>query len=219
MPNWCVTTISFRGGKDPVCLLDKKIREWTDREYLKSDFGKPWLGNICIGSGITKPEEINDPSGYRCRGSVIWTEKPSEEELIVQTETAWTPMVRMWDAVLDKLGMKEDVRIVYTAEEPGMEVYCTNDPDVAGTYVYDICLAGEDAGRFGPLFDCTEEECQSPEVFITDYEVSPKYHRGLMKKAKKKFPEIQTLEDLPITEGGSYISVHEYHFVPIGNLE
>ena len=52
------------------------------------------------------------------------------------TDTAWCPMIEMWQRVVDKHLPGAD--IIFSAEEPGCGVYVTNDYDYDGKYVIDI---------------------------------------------------------------------------------
>jgi hypothetical protein len=52
MPNWCSTDVYIHAKPEELKMLDKKITEWTSKNYCENGFGHKWLGNVCLGSGI-----------------------------------------------------------------------------------------------------------------------------------------------------------------------
>ena len=56
----------------------------------------------------------------------------ADNQLHITTETAWDPMLKMWQKVVDKY--LPGAEIIYAAEEPGMCLYVTNDPTFDGHY-------------------------------------------------------------------------------------
>lgn len=139
MPNWCFTNITMAGQREKVQFLYDKIEEWTSKDYAQNEFGNSWLGNIALGSGIATEEDIDKRDAPRCRGAIINLEielnNIQDAYLTVQTETAWNPMMKMWSMINEQYDL--NLNIVYSAEEPGCELYLTNDPDIAGTYIID----------------------------------------------------------------------------------
>ena len=132
MPNWCFTTVTINHEDgEQLKKLSDLIDEWTSREYKPSDFGLPWLGNVIGNSGIC-PDEAEWP---RCRGRIDYS-AVQDGQLIIETETAWMPMMKMWKMVCDRY--LPDAEIIYRAEECGQELYVSNDPVDRGTYVFDI---------------------------------------------------------------------------------
>lgn len=132
MPNWCYTqiTISHDDQKE-IDKLYNLIEEWTSKNYKQSDFGNYWLGNIVGNSGI---DTWDGDFKIRCRGRLFDLNK-SEKELYIATETAWTPMLRMWLKILEKYS--PDAQLIYTAEEPGCCIYVTNNLDLKDKYIID----------------------------------------------------------------------------------
>ena len=58
-----------------------------------------------------------------------------EDQLTIETETAWSPMLSIWTKLIDTY--IPDARLFYTAEEPGCGIYYTNDYDYVDKYVID----------------------------------------------------------------------------------
>lgn len=139
MPNWCSTDITITGGKKQVEFLHNKIEEWTSKNAVENGFGKYWLGNILINSGVISAEQLDKVPHPRCRGSLGFSDLNTDTEpaeLYIQTETAWSPMLQMWVEVLKKYNL--DLEIIYTATECGCELYLTNDPCLSDKYVIDV---------------------------------------------------------------------------------
>ena len=150
MPNWCYTQMIFHGEKEEIDDLHNKIEEWTSKNYQENDFGPTWLGNVLHGAGLGHRIDSGGDQ-LRCRGDITYfgdveTFKDSNEATFnLDTETAWCPMVLMWNEIIDTLGYKT-VGFSYCAEEPGCEIYDIYDPygewDVQ--YRMDMYLGGQD---------------------------------------------------------------------------
>lgn len=143
MPNWCYTEITINcKNADEAMMLHDKIREWTSFNYCYNRFGERWLGNIVGNSGIdnkTDGKEVfirceDSEFSVRCRGSLIHLECPEGgKTLRIDTSTAWSPMLQMWEKICEKY--LTEYEILYTADEPGMELFFTNDPNMDGLYI------------------------------------------------------------------------------------
>lgn len=141
MPNWCYTNITFNGSKKNVEWLNSKLKEWTSKNGMDNGFGLDWLGNIVINSGLANAEDIDNATHPACRGRLIYvdintSQNSDQAQLIVDTETAWSPMLQMWVKLNEKYNL--DLEIIYSAEECGCELYCTNDPCEANKYRIDV---------------------------------------------------------------------------------
>lgn len=123
MPNWCYTGINIKcSSEEEAEYLYKKIQKWTSVNYCCNDFGLNWLGNIVGNSGVGKIKDGR--SSVDCRGELIYLDL-NDNEVIVETETAWKPMLQMWKRICDKY-LVEGYGIEYSAEEPGLGLYVTN---------------------------------------------------------------------------------------------
>ena len=138
MPNWCMTTMTIHPASETKPFskeMLEKLETAIDTNYLGDDpwtFHESWLGNLLCATGMT-PEEVTN-GGIRCRGRVAYCET-SEEEIYLQVETAWCPQLGAVKKFLDHFGAEAE--IIYSAEEPGTEVYYTNDPDEEGSFIFD----------------------------------------------------------------------------------
>lgn len=128
MPNWCFTNISLNcNNKRDANDVYQTIEHWLSYKGKHNDWGKNWLGNILINSGLYAADDIDRKEHPNCRGCVTYIEC-YEEQVIIQTETAWVPMLQMWKEVCDKIFPGKDIEIIYSAEEPGCGVFWSNDP-------------------------------------------------------------------------------------------
>ena len=135
MPNWCYTQITINNeNKEELKHFENLLNDWTSHNYMENGFGLNWLGNIVGNSGIGTVSESKD-TDISCRGSLIYMENFGDQ-LVIDTETAWAPKLRMWIMLLDKY--LPDAELIYQAEECGMALYLTNDPALVGKYGLEI---------------------------------------------------------------------------------
>lgn len=142
MPNWCDTeiTINCKTKEDATEIFDT-FSEWSNSDLCKDNgFGQQWLCRFLIQAGITTYDEI-DRCGIRCRGSIV-DYYQADEIIRIFTETAWCPMLKMWQAIIDKHFSGVVEGILYVAREPGFGVFCTNDEDWVDEYAIDCPDAG-----------------------------------------------------------------------------
>lgn len=145
MPNWCYTNYTFYGEPEEVRLLHDKITEWTSNPAKQTDFGDFWLGNVLCGAGLEGKIDLpEEKGGLRCRGSISYLgdlEEYSDNESVfnMNVETAWEPMAKMWQAVIEALELKS-VKFVFTAEEPGLDLYQIYNPDETDLVDYEYYI-------------------------------------------------------------------------------
>ena len=73
------------------------------------------------------------------RGAREWVEDAyilSPYEVRVATSSKWVPCPNTWEDIAETFD--EDVIVYYEAEEPGCEIYASNDPDFIGHFIIDI---------------------------------------------------------------------------------
>lgn len=133
MPNWCLNRINIICKDNEVLTeLKNKIEFWTSFNYCENGFGLDWLGNIVGNSGLDNNE--NGDFSIRCRGRIIYLEQ-FNNELNIDTETAWSPHVKMWKLLVDKLYPDKEIDVIFTGEEGSS--YTTNDPELKDNYIID----------------------------------------------------------------------------------
>lgn len=129
MPNWCSTAYVIEGDAKEVKGLYDLMKGLQEREKpsVKNGFGTTWLGCLVDALG-------SDWNTIQCRGAWNGLEM-IDDTLRFTTETAWAPCVETFDLVCEKF---PSIRCFYQTEEPGMEMYETNDRD--GKYFSDKYL-------------------------------------------------------------------------------
>lgn len=156
MPNWCLNCITIIGPSvDATKNFYNLIEEWSSKQFCDNRFGLNWLGNIVGNSGIDNPED----GKIECRGRMTYIYYDNKREIQIDTETAWGPMNEMWTSLIERY--LPDGEFYYTAEEPGNEVYLTNDPDYIEKYYFDNwgeerCLTKAEKRRYQKCVDAHE---------------------------------------------------------------
>ena len=154
MPNWCYTRLTINNeNKNELKEFENKINKWTSYNYTENGFGLNWLGNIVGNSGVGTVSENKD-TDLSCRGSLIYMENFGDQ-LVIDTETAWTPKMQMWIKLLEKY--LPDAELIYQAEECGMALYLTNDPALVGKYGVEIFNFEEELEDFETNDSFSEE--------------------------------------------------------------
>ena len=123
MPNLCDTTYKCVGDPKEVRALHK-ILKYIDRRkttIVRNGFGKWWLGNLVTKLG-GKWED------YRCRGEII-DYSFDGDILVISQYTAWCEQEGVRRIIQEKF---PSIKVYYREEEPGCEVYYTND--ITGDY-------------------------------------------------------------------------------------
>ena len=200
MPNWCSTNIKFTGEQEKLRVLHDFINddEANKKVGITTDFRVRWLGNYLERAGLSWED-------YRCRGTAEYISDVGQNEFTVETETAWAPMLAMWQAVVEKIA--PGLEITYFAQEPGCGVYMTNDPEIAGNYWVDVCneddLPENVANVFRESYDATEADLRAAllQVFPSDAELETD-------------ELIQKLED--VADG---IGINKWKYVPVNEVD
>lgn len=134
MPNWCCTNITITHNDEmKIKEFSRLLREWTSFDRRENGFGHKWLGNVVLGSGVGTVDAERG-TDLRCRGRIV-DYYLSDNELVINTETAWVPMLKMWLKVLEKY--LPNAELIYNAEECGCGLSYTNDPTLVGKYILD----------------------------------------------------------------------------------
>lgn len=140
MPNWCTTTIVFHGDEKEIRDFHGKIKEWTSESLMPNDYEKAWLGNILCGVGLKDRIYILGANRLRCRGSIdyignVELDGDGDPCFRIDTETAWVPMIRMWEETIKKLEYKS-IGFSFQSEEPGCNEYFMFDPYEDFEWIY-----------------------------------------------------------------------------------
>lgn len=194
MPNWCSTDYYIVGSKKEVLDLNKKMERLENRKksLVKNSFGNTWLGNLVNYLG-------GDWEKVYCRGEWMCRDYNKEKNtLTFTTETAWREMDE-WRKFIESY--YTTIKILYVTEEPGMEIYKTNDKDAIffkSKYVLDYT---EDVEYFETIDQAVEFIEELIGIKIEDKTVN-----GIQKAMDNYVEENEDEEDL-------FFSFHEFEEV------
>ncbi len=118
MPNWACTTYKCVGDlKDVEKLHEALINiDAFNTTIVKNGFGKRWLGNLVTILGYDWKE-------YCCRGEII-DYSLYNNVLTIHQLTAWGEQEGVRKCIEQTF---PSIKVYYLVEEPGCEVFCTND--------------------------------------------------------------------------------------------
>lgn len=153
MPNWAYTNYVLEGDLKEVESLKSKLDELKAMQepLVPNGFGNLWLGCIVTVLG-------GDWNKVYCRGS-IYDYYIEDGALRLNVESAWN------ECTETRLLFQQrypNLRIYYSTEEPGMEIYQTNDLD----------------GKYFPDRYIIDTESDGPEYF-TDLSDAAVYAQAL----------------------------------------
>lgn len=132
MPNWCSSYYKFTGDQKELENLSGVINAACSDNFKSfSGFGSAWLGNIIALYGY---DPLDEKASWECRGDINYSELFGNE-LQLSIETAWAP-TSMFDRIIEEF--YPNLSCVFTAVEPGCEIYVTTDPDMIDKYEIDM---------------------------------------------------------------------------------
>ena len=120
MPNWCNNSIAFYqedGGNAMIYAFYADIQKYQDYKDPETGNHSDWVGYWLQSNRV-------DTEKLYARGFFINCEL-NDDHVRVDMETAWAPLLEVWDLMADKY----DLSYVYIAEEPGCEVYVNTDTE------------------------------------------------------------------------------------------
>ena len=181
MANWASTAYAIEGPKETLQKIEKAILEHPVEEGSSED----WEGNVLTALGIEWENKKPDGTGYYMRGFIRMDVEPWYTEsgtLRFDAEEAWG--ATDLNEVLEK--NIPDIKVFYVVEEPGEEVYATNDKEgkyFPDRYYVDTCIDGNyqseyfqfESSVYKWLHDITDGRVNSEEgveKFNSDYEDS-----------------------------------------------
>ena len=203
MPNWCFADlmIKTKSTKDAE-TLEKEFEKAFSSNPLNADFGNVWLGNLLLQIGMPEEDVIRGPVG--CRGSALFWER-EEDAIHFQLESAWSPHVECVKLFVDHY--VDDASVLYVAEEPGCQLYWTNDSDVVGTVAIDLYSDGTFPDELEELIrSCCDARQEDVVKALSEY----LGHEGT-------FPEFEAEINKKVREINEdfYVSFNVYQDVPI----
>lgn len=150
MANICSTQIRFFGNDDALTDFFNRIEHTTSLETHSdmSSYERYSFRNIANEFGI-------DPDKVSLGGDIEY----ERDCATIYTETAWTPRLGIWSAIIAKCYTKDDEQLIsfsWCAEEFGCDIYCTNDMEEFGDMAY--CIDYDIGSDADYIYGATEEE-------------------------------------------------------------
>ena len=187
MANWASTSYRIEGSKNELKRVFNVIDDFmTDkRKPVRENASKEWEGNIVRVLGATDEQmENNYLRGF------IQEYKMDGDTICVEAEEAWG--TTDFRHVLAQL--IPELTIYYIVEEPGCEIYATNDSEgkyFIDRFYVDACINGNYESDY---FE-TEEQAM-------------KYVASLLGKGNISMKEVKEWTEKQ--EGDDFIYVHEF---------
>ncbi|MDY3852935.1 MAG: hypothetical protein SO013_08660 [Prevotella sp.] len=191
MANWASTSYRIEGSKSDLEKVFNVIDGFMTgkRKPVKENASMDWEGNIVKALGATEEQM----SKNYLRG-FIQTYEMDGDIISIEAEEAWG--LTEFRHVLTQL--MPELTIYYIVEEPGCEVYATNDSEgkyFTDRFYVDACINGNyDSDYFE-----TEEQ-------------AIKYAATLLRKENVTRDEVK--EWTKEQEGDDYLYIHEFEHVP-----
>ena len=206
MANTCSTQIRFHGNEEALNNFFKRVKYAISEEAnkkIENYYQRYWLGNVTREFGIDfEAEKIS------VRGDVVCVD---EDTNTIYTETAWTPKLQMWNAIIAKHYSNDSgeplIYFDWLADEFGCDIYCTNNISEFSGMNYCVDYEIGDNADLGYGFD----EDDILEIINT----------ALEEVGMNTIGSISEVEDIydELDEHGWFISVHELEEVDTGYFD
>lgn len=187
MPNWCNVTYAVTGNPDSIKELYNVIKDLSKRKTLlvPNGFGLLWLGCIITKLG-------GNWKDIYCRGKVLDFKYDTKQKvLFLYIEAAWSEPKEFR---LFLQSILSGLYIYYVAEEPGMEIYETNDKD----------------GKYFPAKYLVEDENES--AYFDTFEKLQEYLEPIFGTKPHDYEEARILVD-NYNRNEEYLSLHKFKIV------
>lgn len=205
MPNWCFTSVTIHSTKENLDIIERELVNATSTNPVKADFGNTWLGNLLLYIGMDEDSVVH--GDIRCRGSMEDFLRQDDETIDCVIYSAWSPHIQCICKFVDHY--VDDAEIIYTAEEPGCELYWTNDPAVEDTVYIDSLIENEMPEEYMKIL--TFQGCNQ-RILI-------KYLNDLLNARASSLEELNVMLNKQLEEYDNYIGMHAYRYVDIGECD
>ncbi len=140
MANCCFTQVRI-SSTDKIRFkeFEEALEKWESTvhpvmEKLVSEHANKHLANFACWAGVT--DNPWEDKSLRLRGWVDEIDSDEKEVTISQTDK-WSPNVNVWWQICEKWFGEGNFDLLYEAQEPGCEIYFTNDPEQIEKYYFD----------------------------------------------------------------------------------
>lgn len=187
MANWASTSYCIEGSKSDLARVFNTIYGFMENKQkpVIESASNNWEGNIVKALGATEEHM----SKYYLRGFIQWYEM-DDNTVSIEAEEAWG--ATDFRHVLAQL--MPELTIYYIVEEPGCEVYATNDSE--GKYFTDRFYVNA----------CINGNFESD--YFTTKESAMNYAASLLGKEKVTIDEVREWTDKQ--EGDDFLYIHEF---------
>lgn len=139
MPNWCMTSYTIVGEKKDV----EKIHAAVKNHPVKEKSDEDWQGNILNALGVSYDAlENRSVRGFLYEEDYLGDIGDGQAQLRMGFNEAWSRTE--FAEVLQELF--PDINIYWMAEEPGCDIYQTNDAESVfypERFYVDTCIGGD----------------------------------------------------------------------------
>ena len=155
MSNYCATYITINGDEKQVRTL-YQFMEWAYEKASKtkriSEIGD-LLGVVDIRNGSVYKRETDQY--ISSRSSVEQLNYDGANELGISVGDAWCPQLGIYKLLQEKFA--PDCELIFIAEEPGCDVYVTNDPEYIDKWIVELL---DDNPEYDSLWYVSEDEAR-----------------------------------------------------------
>ena len=197
MSNYCATYIRIVGVyKEAQLLYD--LLEWAKEKVPNGWIGEigNLLGVVDISDGNTYYRGTKEYISCRSRIEEIYFDAHTNE-VTISSGDDWSPQLSVYSLLQKKFA--PNCKLFFTGEEPGCDVYVTNDPEYIGKWLVDV-ETNEDS------------DCES--LWYVEESVAKEF---LQKKLQSDSESIDELTRLAY-ESDDCISVHQFSEVSVEDL-
>lgn len=187
MPNWCNVTYAVTGNPDSIKELHNVVKDLNKRKTLlvPNGFGLLWLGCVITKLG-------GNWKDIYCRGKVLdFKYDKKQQVLFLYIESAWSEP-QEFRLFLQSILL--GLYIYYIVEEPGMEIYETNDKD----------------GKYFPAKYLVESE--NGLMYFNTFEKLQEYLEPILEKEIHNYIEAETLVN-QYNRDKEYLSLHKFNII------
>lgn len=218
MANICMTNVTINSIDGDFSVGIKKLATLAE-EFYKNNRHR-WLGAFAAACGVAtityeKRHDIIigearmlDGKPLSCRGEISDFDYDDHYAYInFYVEDAWGPHLAVFKELVERL--VPDGEIIFIAEEPGFDLYVTNDPTLIGKYYFDNWGGLKDARS---EFEMDEDGC---EALISKINVQfEKEIKDIFGRAISTFDDVKKLT----TEADVDFSIHKWEGVTVDDF-
>lgn len=221
MPNWCYTTIVFhsKNVKQIESFQKQVLQIFNGNSSVENDFHNGWLGDYV--NYLLHPLTHDD---VRCRGSVIFVDDVTQIEdsayFQIETETAWSPMLKMWRLILEK--HYPDIDIAFMAEESGCGIF--EKYDTTGRFfedTFDVDINIEDVEEFSYFHQPVRDKKELKSILLNVCDKAKIFDIRKKIENEESVDKISQMLNavLSMKSENNYLYVNEYQEVDIFDVD